>query len=137
MFDVRCEAIPRDAAIVLLATHPRIISACFPARSSLVPPRHTQEAKLTYRFLEQFTGRSPEASPIQDWWDRLGTTQIYVSRGIGTIVLPWRLRCPAEIIPPQLLPGTSESFPSSSADGWGSILCWNAPAGRGMSPAGN
>ncbi len=30
-------------------------------------------------------------------WDRLGATQIYVSRGIGTIVLPWRLRCPAEI----------------------------------------
>jgi len=27
----------------------------------------------------------------------LGATQIYVSRGIGTIVLPLRWRCPAEV----------------------------------------
>ena len=35
----------------------------------------------------------------------MGATQIYVSRGIGTIVLPWRLRCPAEITHLELLPG--------------------------------
>ncbi len=40
-------------------------------------------------------------------WDRLGTTQIYVSRGIGTIVLPWRLRCPAEISHLELLQSSS------------------------------
>ncbi len=29
--------------------------------------------------------------------DRVGSTQIYISRGIGTVVLPVRVRCPAEI----------------------------------------
>jgi hypothetical protein len=42
-------------------------------------------------------GRTPEQLRFKIGWDRLGDTQIYVSRGIGTIVLPWRLRCPAEI----------------------------------------
>jgi predicted MPP superfamily phosphohydrolase len=52
-------------------------------------------------------GRSPERMRYKIGWDRLGTTQIYVSRGIGTIVVPWRLRCPAEISHLELLQTSS------------------------------
>jgi len=30
-------------------------------------------------------------------WEQVGGTQLYISRGIGTVVFPFRLRCPAEI----------------------------------------
>ena len=46
-------------------------------------------------------------------WDRFGSTQIYVSRGIGTIVLPWRFRCPAEI--PHLSSSRTTRKPTRSA----------------------
>jgi predicted MPP superfamily phosphohydrolase len=46
----------------------------------------------------------------------MGATQIYVSRGIGTIVLPWRLRCPAEITHLELLQGASSHSIAAAAD---------------------
>jgi len=64
----------------------------------------------------------------------LGTTQIYVSRGIGTIVLPWRLRCPAEITRLELLPGTSESSRQAAADGCGLNFMLERPCLAGACP---
>ncbi len=61
-------------------------------------------------------GRSPERLRFKIGWDRMGTTQIYVSRGIGTIVLPWRLRCPAEITNLELHQGASSISHSAAAD---------------------
>jgi hypothetical protein len=42
-------------------------------------------------------------------WDRFGATQVYVSRGIGTVVLPLRLRCPAEVPSLELHPHNAEA----------------------------
>jgi len=47
-------------------------------------------------------------------WDRLGDTQIYVSRGIGTIVLPLRWRCPAEVPLLELQPHQRNDLSSTS-----------------------
>ena len=45
--------------------------------------RHLYRSKLGERFV--------------DGWNRLNGTQIYVSRGIGKVVVPIRVACPAEI----------------------------------------
>ncbi len=58
---------------------------------------HTHGGQVNLPLLGSVYGRTPEQLRFKIGWDRLGDTQIYVSRGIGTIVLPWRLRCPAEI----------------------------------------
>lgn len=89
--------IPRDAATVLLAHNPRIISLASRHGVSLVLSGHTHGGQVNIPLLGTVYGRSPEHLRYKIGWDRLGATQIYVSRGIGTIVLPWRLRCPAEI----------------------------------------
>jgi hypothetical protein len=52
---------------------------------------------VNFPLLGTVYGRSPEQMRFKMGWDRLGVTQIYVSRGIGTIVLPLRWRCPAEV----------------------------------------
>jgi predicted MPP superfamily phosphohydrolase len=114
--DVRraVRGIPRGAATILLAHNPRIISLASRNGVSLVLSGHTHGGQVNIPILGTVYGRSPERLRYKMGWDRLGATQIYVSRGIGTIVLPWRLRCPAEITHLELLPGASEN--SSQAD---------------------
>jgi predicted MPP superfamily phosphohydrolase len=119
--DVRraVRGIPRDAATILLAHNPRIISLASRNGVSLVLSGHTHGGQVNVPLLGTVYGRSPERLRYKIGWDRLGTTQIYVSRGIGTIVLPWRLRCPAEITHLELLPGTSEISQRAAASGPG------------------
>ncbi|MCU1342779.1 MAG: putative phosphohydrolase [Candidatus Acidoferrum typicum] len=116
--DVRraVSGIPRDAATILLAHNPRIIHLASRHGVSLVLSGHTHGGQVNLPLLGTVYGRSPERLRYKIGWDRLGPTQIYVSRGIGTIVLPWRLRCPAEITHLELLPGTSEGSQHAAAD---------------------
>src|ERR1700720_2179884 len=108
--------VPRDAATILLAHNPRVIHLASRHNVSLVLSGHTHGGQVNLPLLGTVYGRSPERLRYKIGWDRLGTTQIYVSRGIGTIVLPWRLRCPAEITHLELLPGTSEGSQHAAAD---------------------
>ena len=89
--------IPADSPTVLLAHNPRLVQAAACHDVSLMLSGHTHGGQVNLPLLGSVYGRTPEQLRFKIGWDRLGATQIYVSRGIGTIVLPWRLRCPAEI----------------------------------------
>ncbi len=108
--------IPREAATVLLAHNPRVIHLASRHGVSLVLSGHTHGGQVNLPLLGTVYGRSPERLRYKIGWDRMGATQIYVSRGIGTIVLPWRLRCPAEITHLQLLQGASCASRLAAAD---------------------
>jgi len=89
--------IPRNAPAVLLSHNPAIIRAAARANVPLVLSGHTHGGQVNLPLIGNIWGRSPEQLKYKVGWARLGPTQIYVSRGIGTIVLPVRFRCPAEI----------------------------------------
>lgn len=89
--------IPEDAPTILLAHNPRLVTAAACRGVALVLSGHTHGGQVNLPFLGTVYGRSPEQMRFKMGWDRLGVTQIYVSRGIGTIVLPLRWRCPAEM----------------------------------------
>jgi predicted MPP superfamily phosphohydrolase len=108
--------VPRDAATVLLAHNPRVIHLASRHGVSLILSGHTHGGQVNLPLLGTVYGRSPERLRYKIGWDRMGTTQIYVSRGIGTIVLPWRLRCPAEITHLELLQGASTVSRPVAAD---------------------
>src|ERR1700733_9852894 len=108
--------VPRGAATVLLAHNPRVIHLASRNNVSLVLSGHTHGGQVNLPLLGTVYGRSPERLRYKIGWDRMGATQIYVSRGIGTIVLPWRLRCPAEITHLELLQGASGSSRLAAAD---------------------
>ena len=108
--------VPREAATVLLAHNPRVIHLASRNNVSLVLSGHTHGGQVNLPLLGTVYGRSPERLRYKIGWDRMGATQIYVSRGIGTIVLPWRLRCPAEITHLELLQGASSASHSAAAD---------------------
>lgn len=89
--------IPRGASTILLAHNPAIIPHAARHGIGLVLSGHTHGGQLNLPLVGSIFGRSPNALRFKSGWDRLGPTQIYVSRGIGTVVLPLRVRCPAEI----------------------------------------
>jgi predicted MPP superfamily phosphohydrolase len=89
--------IPEDGAKILLAHNPRLVTAAACRGIGLMLSGHTHGGQVNLPLLGTVYGRSPERMRFKMGWDRLGATQIYVSRGIGTIVLPLRWRCPAEV----------------------------------------
>ena len=107
------QGIPEDAPTVLLAHNPRLVTAAACRGVSLVLSGHTHGGQVNFPLLGTVYGRSPEQMRFKMGWDRLGGTQIYVSRGIGTIVLPVRWRCPAEVPLLELEPHDRESASSS------------------------
>jgi uncharacterized protein len=107
--------VPSEATTILLAHNPRVIHLASRHNVSLVLSGHTHGGQVNLPVLGTVYGRSPERLRYKIGWDRMGTTQIYVNRGIGTIVLPWRLRCPAEITHLELLQGAS-GISRSAAD---------------------
>jgi uncharacterized protein len=108
--------VPCEAVTVLLAHNPRVIHLASRNNVSLVLSGHTHGGQVNLPLFGTVYGRSPERLRYKIGWDRMGATQIYVSCGIGTIVLPWRLRCPAEISHLQLLHGASGASQPAAAD---------------------
>jgi hypothetical protein len=87
----------RDASIILLSHNPRIIRRAAAHRVGLVLSGHTHGGQVRLPLVGSVFGRAPERRRFTAGWDRVGATRIYVSRGIGTVVLPLRYRCLAEI----------------------------------------
>lgn len=105
--------IPDEALTILLAHNPRLVTAAACRGISLVLSGHTHGGQVNFPLLGTVYGRSPEQMRFKMGWDRLGGTQIYVSRGIGTIVLPVRWRCPAEVPLLRLEPHHRDTFSPS------------------------
>jgi len=88
-------SIPRGRPVVLLSHNPRIIAAASHYSVDLVLSGHTHGGQVRLPFLER--RRDPSHRRFHTGWDAWGRTRIYISRGIGTIVLPVRLACPPEM----------------------------------------
>lgn len=101
--------IPFGAPTVLLSHNPAIIRRAARNAVSLVLSGHTHGGQVRLPGLAAILGRFPEQTRFKVGLDRLGATQIYVSRGIGTVVLPLRYRCPAEIPRLHLQPASAAS----------------------------
>lgn len=86
--------IPRAAACVLLSHNPRILRAAAARGVDLVLSGHTHGGQVMLPKLRAFYDRK---GLFPRGWDRAGETHLYVSRGIGTVVVPLRIGCPPEI----------------------------------------
>jgi hypothetical protein len=84
--------------VLLLSHNPKIIRRAARAGVSLVLSGHTHGGQMRFPAVDKFLGREPSGGRFRAGWDRHAATQMYVCRGIGTVVLPLRLGCPAEIL---------------------------------------
>jgi predicted MPP superfamily phosphohydrolase len=58
---------------------------------------HTHGGQVRLPMVGSVYGRSKLGKRFVEGWNRLDGTQIYVSRGIGKVLVPLRYGCPPEI----------------------------------------
>lgn len=109
--------IPAHAATILLSHNPRIIHRAARAGVGLVLSGHTHGGQVRLPLVGSIYGRSPAKLRFKEGWDRLGGTRIYVSRGIGTVILPLRYGCSAEIPAFTLEPSAGGRRPNTAREG--------------------
>jgi uncharacterized protein len=80
---------------LLLAHNPIILRRAARASVDLVLSGHTHGGQVAIRGERTPSGR-PRKRLLKGLW-RQGNTQIYVNRGLGTVVLPIRYGCPPEV----------------------------------------
>lgn len=84
-----------DEMKLLLAHNPIILRRAARAGVDLVLSGHTHGGQVTLRSERSASGR-PRRRLLRGL-GRQGETQIYVTRGLGTVVLPIRYGCPPEV----------------------------------------
>lgn len=84
-----------DELRLLLAHNPVILRRAARANVDLVLSGHTHGGQVSWRSETSKSGR-PRRRLLRGL-GRRGNTQIYVTRGLGTVVLPIRYGCPPEI----------------------------------------
>jgi uncharacterized protein len=84
-----------DELKLLLAHNPIILRRAARAQVDLVLSGHTHGGQVTLRPEKSRSGR-PRRRLLRGL-GRWGNTQIYVTRGLGTVVLPIRYGCPPEV----------------------------------------
>ncbi|MFP5229399.1 MAG: metallophosphoesterase [Acidobacteriota bacterium] len=93
------QAIPRQAAgepILLMAHEPDILPEVAKRNVDLMLSGHTHGGQVRFPFLPPLV--LPDYGKIYvEGLFRMGSTQLYVNRGIGAVGLPFRFRCPPEI----------------------------------------
>ena len=63
----------------------------------LVLSGHTHGGQVRLPWVGALYGNPRLGRRFIQGWNRLDSTQIYVSRGIGKVLLPLRVGCPSEI----------------------------------------
>ena len=89
--------IPRGRPVILLSHNPRIVPAAAHFSVDLVLSGHTHGGQVRLPFLERMRDANQAPRRFHTGWDSWGRTRIYISRGLGTIVVPLRLACPPEM----------------------------------------
>ena len=90
-------SVPTRDPKVLLCHNPLGIHRAAAHGIDLVLSGHTHGGQVRLPVVGSVYGRSKLGVRFVDGWNRLDGTQIYVNRGIGKVLLPVRVACPAEI----------------------------------------
>lgn len=86
-----------DAPVLLLAHNPALAPLAAMQGVDLVLSGHTHGGQMGLRHLRAAARRRGVRVPFRHGMEQFGDTQVYISRGIGTVVLPLRVKCPPEI----------------------------------------
>jgi hypothetical protein len=97
--DIRAalRSIPARDPKILLCHNPLGIRMAAAHGIDLMLSGHTHGGQVRLPMVGSVYGRSKLGERFVEGWNRLDGTQIYVSRGIGKVLVPLRFGCPAEI----------------------------------------
>ncbi len=89
--------IPAHDPKILLCHNPLGIRMAASHGIDLVLSGHTHGGQVRLPVVRKIFGKSKLGQRFVEGWNRLDGTQIYISRGIGKVLLPVRVGCPPEI----------------------------------------
>lgn len=97
--DLPCALRGMDPAspAILLCHNPAVLPLAAASGVDLVLSGHTHGGQVDLPRLRSFVRTRGLRIPLRHGWEQVGATQIYISRGLGTVVFPLRVQCPAEI----------------------------------------
>jgi hypothetical protein len=97
--DIRAalRSVPTRDPKVLLCHNPLGVHMASEHGVDLMLSGHTHGGQVRLPVVGSVYGRSKLGERFVEGWNRLNGTQIYVSRGIGKVLVPLRFGCPAEI----------------------------------------
>jgi uncharacterized protein len=95
--DAALRSVPVRDAKILLCHNPLGIHQASQKGIDLVLSGHTHGGQVLLPVVGSFIGRSKLGERFIAGWNRLNDTQIYISRGIGKVLVPLRVGCPSEI----------------------------------------
>ena len=97
--DIRAalRSIPARDPKILLCHNPLGIHMAAAHGIDLMLSGHTHGGQVRLPMFGSVYGRSKLGERFVEGWNRLDGTQIYVSRGIGKVLVPLRFGCPPEI----------------------------------------
>jgi len=90
-------SVPGRDPKVLLCHNPLGIHLAAEHGIDFVLSGHTHGGQVRLPVVGSVYGRSKLGERFVEGWNRLNGTQIYISRGIGKVLVPLRLGCPSEI----------------------------------------
>jgi predicted MPP superfamily phosphohydrolase len=90
-------SVPAREPKILLCHNPMGVRQAAAHGVDFVLSGHTHGGQVRLPVVGSVYGRSKFGERFVEGWNRLDGTQIYVSRGIGKVLLPLRLGCPPEI----------------------------------------
>ena len=89
--------VPAREAKILLCHNPMGVRMAAGHGIDLVLSGHTHGGQVRLPVVGSVYGRSKLGKRFVEGWNRLDGTQIYVSRGVGKVLVPLRFGCPPEI----------------------------------------
>ncbi len=96
-FNAALHGVPAHDPKILLCHNPIGIREAADHGVDLVLSGHTHGGQVKLPVVGTVFGRSKLGERFVEGWNRLDGTQIYISRGIGKVLVPVRLGCPPEI----------------------------------------
>jgi hypothetical protein len=90
-------SVPAREPKILLCHNPLGVRQAAAHGIDFVLSGHTHGGQVRLPVVGSVYGRTKLGKRFVEGWNRLDGTQIYVSRGIGKVLLPVRLGCPPEI----------------------------------------
>ena len=90
-------SVPARDPKILLCHNPLGIHMAAAHGIDLMLSGHTHGGQVRLPMVGSVYGRSKLGERFVEGWNRLDGTQIYVSRGIGKVLVPLRFGCPAEV----------------------------------------
>jgi uncharacterized protein len=112
--DAGMREVPPHEPKILLCHNPAGVHMAAERHIDLVLSGHTHGGQVRLPVVGGLYTKSKLGKRFIAGWNRLDGTQIYVSRGIGKVLVPLRMGCPPEIACLNLRAGTSTEHPKVS-----------------------